>query len=53
MEGDRLQESNHRESLPKKGPGTSTLWEIIYCMQRLSQDMCSSTVTLKFCVYSK
>ena len=27
--GGRLQESNHREPLPRRGPGTSTLWKII------------------------
>ena len=35
------------------GPGTSTLWKIIYCMQCLSHDMCSSKLLLKFFVYSK
>ena len=41
--GGRLQESNHRALLRRKGPGTScTLWKIIYCMQRLSYEMCSS-----------
>ena len=34
------------------GPGTSTLWKIIYCMQCLSHDMCSSKLLLKFFVYS-
>ena len=28
-EGGRLQELNHRESLPRRGPDTSTLWKII------------------------
>ena len=44
--GGRLQESNHRALLPRKGPGTScTLWKIIYCMQRLSYEMCSSMLS--------
>ena len=28
-----VQESNHIGPLPRRGPGTSTLWKIIYCMQ--------------------
>ena len=39
MGGDRLQESNHRRSLPRRGSRTSTLWKVIYCMQCLSQDI--------------
>ena len=31
--GGSLQELNHRGSLPTRGPGTSTLWNFIYCMQ--------------------
>ena len=49
----RLQELNYRGSLPRRGPRTSTLWKIIYCMQSLSWDMCSSMLLLKFYVYSK
>ena len=37
-----LQESNHKGDFPRRGPGTFTLWKIIYCMQCLSYDMCSS-----------
>ena len=51
--GGRLQESNHRGSLSRRGPGTPSLWKIIYCMQCLSQDMCRSMLSLKFLVYSK
>ena len=32
--GGRLQESNHWGPLPRRGAGTSTLWKVIYCMQR-------------------
>ena len=50
--GGRLQESNHKGSLPTRGPGKSTLWRIIiYCMQCLSSYMCSSMFSLKFFVY--
>ena len=45
-----LQESSHRGSLSRRGPGTSALWKIIYCMQRLSS---GSMLSLKFFVYSK
>ena len=31
--GGCLQESKHRVFLPKRGPGTSPLWEIIYYMK--------------------
>ena len=34
--GGRLQESNHREPLPRRGSGTSASWKMIYCMQCLS-----------------
>ena len=44
--GGRLQESNHRGSLPRRLPGTSTLWKIIYCMQFLSYAMGSSMLLL-------
>ena len=44
--GGRLQESNHGGPLPRRGPGTSTLCKISY-------DMCSSILSLKFFVYSK
>ena len=37
----RLQESNLTGPLTRRGPGTSTLWKIIHCMQCLSYDMCS------------
>ena len=48
----RLQESNHKGSLPTRGPGKSTLWRIIiYCMQCLSSYMCSSMLSLKFFIY--
>ena len=40
--GGRVQESNHMGPLPRRGPGTSTSWKIIYCMQFLSYAMCSS-----------
>ena len=29
MEGGHLQESKHRGYLPRRGPGTSTFWQII------------------------
>ena len=51
--GGRLQESRHRGSLQWKGPGTSTLWKIIYCMRFLSWNMCSSILSLRFFVCSK
>ena len=51
--GGRLQESRHRGSLQWKGPGTSTLWKIIYCMRFLSWNMCSSMLSLRFLVCSK
>ena len=51
--GGCLQESKYRVFLPRRGPGTSALWEIIYCMQCLSKDMCSSMLSLNFLVYSK
>ena len=44
--GGRLQESNHRGSLPRRMPGTSILWKIIYCMQFLSYAMGSSMLLL-------
>ena len=44
--GGRLQESNNRASFPKSGPGTSTLWKIIYCRQFRSYAMCSSMLLL-------
>ena len=47
----RLQESNHRGPLPRRGLGTSTLWKIIYCMQCLSYAMCSTLLLLKFFVH--
>ena len=34
--GGHLQESNHKGSLLRRGPGTSALWKVIYCMQCLS-----------------
>ena len=46
MGGGRLQESNHRWSLSRRGPGTSSLWKIIYCMQCLRP---SSDVVLLPC----
>ena len=48
MGGGRLQESNHRRSLPRRGPDTSTLWKIISCMQCLSYAMCSSMLSFEF-----
>ena len=33
--GGRLQESNHRRPLPRRGTRTSVLWKMIYCMQFL------------------
>ena len=48
-----IEESNHLGPLPRRGPGTSTLWKIIYCMQCLSYDMCRDMLFLKFFVYSK
>ena len=51
MGGGRLQKSNHREPLPRRGQGTSTLWRILYCMQFLSYAMCSSMLLQKFFVY--
>ena len=50
-EGDRLQESNHRGPLRRRGPGASTLWKIICCMQCLSYHMYSSMLSLKFFAY--
>ena len=44
--GGRLQESNRRGSLPRRLPGTSILWKIIYCMQFLSYAMGSSMLLL-------
>ena len=41
------------EALWRRGPDTSTLWKITYCMQFLSYAMCSSMLSLKFFVYSK
>ena len=49
--GGRLQESNHMGPLPRRGPGTSTSWKIIYCMQFLSYAMCSSMLSLKILSY--
>ena len=40
-------------SLPRRCKDTSTLWKIIYCMQFLSFNMCSSMLILKFFVYSR
>ncbi|CAH3182619.1 unnamed protein product [Porites evermanni] len=37
--GGRLQESNYRAPLPRRGPGTSTLWKIIYCILYLSYEI--------------
>ena len=51
--GDRLQESSHKGPLLRRGPGTSTLWKIIYCMQCLRNDMSNSMFSQKFLVYSK
>ena len=53
MGGGHLQEMNNMGPPPRRGPGTSTLWKIIYCMQCLRYDMCSSLLSLKFFVYSK
>ena len=39
--------------LPRRGPGTSTLWQIIYCMQFLSYTLSISMLSLKLFVYSK
>ena len=49
----RLQESNHRGPLPRRGPSTFTLWKIIYCIQFLIYALCSSMLLLKFFVHSK
>ena len=49
----RLQDSNQMGPVPSSGPGTSTLWKIIYCMQFLSYDMCSSMLSQKIFEYSK
>ena len=49
--GGRVQESNHMGPLPRRGPGTSTSWKIIYCMQFLSYAMCSSMLSLKVLSY--
>ena len=35
-----LQESNNKGSLSRKGPDSSTLWKIMFCMQFLSYDTC-------------
>ena len=40
-------------SLLRRCTDTSTLWKIIYCMQFLSYNMCSSRLILKFFAYSK
>ena len=40
LRGGRLQESNKRALLPRRGPGTSTLWKIISCIQFVSYAMC-------------
>ena len=50
MGGGCLQESNHR-SLPRRGPSTSSLWKIIYCMQFLSYALCSPMLLLKFRIF--
>ena len=44
---------NHRAPLPRRGPDPSTLWKIVYCMQCLSHDMCSSIMSREVFVYSK
>ena len=44
----RLQESNHRAPLPRRGLGTSILTKIIYGMLFLSYAVCSSMLLLKF-----
>ena len=44
--GGRLQESNHKGPLPRRGPGTSTLWKIVYYIQFLSYAMRRSTLLL-------
>ena len=36
---------------PSKGPGTCTLWKIIYCMQCLSNNLCSCMVSLKISLF--
>ena len=46
--GGHLQESNPGGRLPRRGPGTSTLWKIIYCIQCLSYDVCSSMLSRSF-----
>ena len=53
MGGGRLQELNHRTPLLRRDQGTSALWKIINCMQRLSYNMCTFMWSLKFFVYSK
>ena len=45
-----MRERNHRRSLPRRCPSTSTVWKIIYC---ICADMCSSMSLLKFFLYSK
>ena len=40
LRGGRLQESNKRALLPRRGPGTSTFWEIISCIQFVSYAVC-------------
>ena len=40
MGGGHLQESNHRGPIPRRVPGTYSLWKIINCMECLSCDMC-------------
>ena len=47
----RLQKSNHRAPLLRRGLGISTLWKIIYCMQFLSYTMCNYMLLLKFMSY--
>ena len=47
-----LQELNHRESLPRRGPDTSTLWKVIFsgAMSKLGYD--SPMLPQEFFVYS-
>ena len=40
-------------SLLRRCTDTSTLWKIIYCIQFLSYNVCSSRLILKFFAYSK
>ena len=46
-----LRERNHRGSLPRRCPNTSTLWKIIYCLCAVPCGYLSSSCTLSSMVH--